>query len=392
MRHTLATALLLMIAASGAAQYVPLMREGKSALYLDLDAVWRYNLYEHSRWGVGLKYTHGDSLTLVANAAYGVADRQWKGSVGGNIILPCSHRVGTLYGLLSREYAPAGNRRMEAWKLTDIGSLSSLMDRRMSDQLAALAGYRWRTLRWRYAVDARLFASQRLFDNTRMLYLTADDTLYQEQGAELRIYAASASGLSAELLCGSVWPGPRPVIQILAQWERRFFTGPLALDIYLQGGMVPPGVPYPYLFDLGGTWGAPLHFRQSLLTARPNEFTASAFTFLSSRWGWRDPLLQWWSSLLQLGCYPRPFVGIDAAWGYLWGQSPEGQMTWEGMEMQSPLYGIAEAVAGVEGLVRWGVVDWGVAVAYRIVPTNAPYHYASPRDNLALLITAKLIF
>lgn len=392
MKHTLVIVLLLLIATTGGAQYIPLMREGKSALYLDLDAVWRYNLYEHSRWGVGLKYTHGDSLTLVANAGYGLADNQWKGAVGGSLVLPASHRDGTLYGMLSRDYTPAGSRRMQAWKLTDIGSLSSFMDRRMIDQLSLLAGYRWRTSQWRYSVEARLFASQRLFDNERMLYLKEGTPLYREQGVELRTQAASASGFSLELLCASVCPGPRPVVQALAQWERQYATGPLALDLYLQGGMVPPGVPYPYLFDLGGTWGAPFHFRKSLLTARPNEFCASLFSFVSVQWGWHDALFEWWNSLLQIGTYPRPFVGVDAAWGHLWGQSPEGRLTWEGLELQSPLYGLAEAVVGVEGLLRWGVVDWGAAIAYRLVPPVAAYRYSDPHDNLALLITAKLIF
>lgn len=391
-KRAILTVIGLLLAGGAAAQYVPLMREGRRALLFDLDAVWRYNLYEHSRWGAGLRYTLSDSVVLTVSAGYGLADRQWKGSVGGSVKLSANHRAGTLYGVLAREYSAAGSLRMSGWRVADIGGLASVMDRRMCDQLSALAGYRWHTKGWHYSFDARLFASQRLFDNNGMLFLKANDTLVQEHGIETRLHTETSWGLTAELLGGAVWPGPRPVAQLLVQWELSQPVGPFVCQWLLQGGAVPRGVPYPYMFDLGGTWGAPLHFRHTLLTARPNEFTASLFTFASLQVAFREPLLQWWYPLLQVGSYPRPFVGVNAVWGHLWDQTQKGRLQWEGMELQTPLYGLAEPVAGVEGLVRWGVADWGMAVAYRLAPAAAPYCLASPRDNLALLVTAKFIF
>ena len=59
-------------------------------------------------------------------------------------------------------------------------------------------------------------------------------------------------------------------------------------------------------------------------------------------------------------------MGINGAVGALSGMDAEGRLTHEGLTLQAPHRGVAEAFAGIDGVVRWGVVDWGVAVARRI--------------------------
>jgi hypothetical protein len=52
--------------------------------------------------------------------------------------------------------------------------------------------------------------------------------------------------------------------------------------------------------------------------------------------------------------------------------------------------GIVEPVVGIDGLMRWGLVDWGVAMTWRLVPAGAPYRRSGWRENTTLLVTASL--
>ena len=97
-----------------------------------------------------------------------------------------------------------------------------------------------------------------------------------------------------------------------------------------------------------------------------------------------------YNNLFSVGSNPRPFVGLTAFWGTLWGQDANGRKTLETFVLQSPYEGLLEPVVGVDGIVRWGAVDLGAAIAYRIAPHSAPYHRNSVTQNLVLLISATL--
>jgi hypothetical protein len=58
--------------------------------------------------------------------------------------------------------------------------------------------------------------------------------------------------------------------------------------------------------------------------------------------------------------------------------------------LQAPDKGILEVGGGVDGLLVWGSVQWGAAVAYRLTPTSAAYHLPATEDNFVFLLTAKL--
>lgn len=380
-------ALWLCLSATAAGQYVPLHRGARGSWYLNLDRIWSYNLYEQSRWGAGLRY--GSVLWDVEGyAGYGVLDRQLKGGVSGALHLGGS----TLYAGAARDYQAAGSRRLSLPSLQDPSSLGSFMSRRMSDRMMLTAGLRRQHHGYLWLAEGNVLYGGRLFCNEGLLYRVAGDTIEPETLLEARLVAQSPWGLTAQLQAGVNNPGRRAVTRLLVQYDRQWELNPFELQLFLQGGATGRATPYVRMFDLGGTFGAPFCFRQSLLTARPNEFTANVFAFLSLRFGFGRPLFEGWSRLFQIGTSPRPFIGLNAAWGHLYGQDPEGGMTWEGLDLQAPLYGIAEPMAGVEGLLRWGAVDWGAAVAWRMVPPGAPYRFTETQDNLTLMVTARLIF
>ncbi len=87
-RHLLLTVLLLPSTVAWG-QYIPLYTSQNGAsLQFNLDRLWSYNLYEHSRWGGGLKWTlaprrvDGPLISFDGYVGYGVLDRQWKGGLG----------------------------------------------------------------------------------------------------------------------------------------------------------------------------------------------------------------------------------------------------------------------------------------------------------------------
>ena len=44
----------------------------------------------------------------------------------------------------------------------------------------------------------------------------------------------------------------------------------------------------------------------------------------------------------------------------------------------------------IDGLLVWGLVDWGLGVVYRLTPASAVYHLTEPKNNFALFFTATL--
>lgn len=391
LRRALILTALLMATLGAWGQHVRLCGEAqRGALYVDLDELWRYNLYEHSRWGLGLKYIRqpdaSRNTTLSAYVGYGVEDRQWKGGLNFSLRRGAS----TVHLTAAREYAAAGSRRSVAAHLSDFDDLSAFMTRRMSDYAVFVGGYRHQYGAATYAAEAHLFLGGRLFDGNGLLYRCLGDRIVRENVGEMQLQAQLQNGITTTLLAGHTWPDGKPVAQALVQYDKELQLPVLTFNFFAQGGATPKGVPYIRMFDLGGTYHAPLYFRNTLLTAAPNEFTANMFTLASLRVVASRPLWKLWSRLLQVGSYPRPFVGVSGAWGMLWGQEADGSLTYEGLSLQAPVKGIVEPVAGIEGLVRWGVVDWGVATAWRMVPAGANYRHSDWHDNLTLMLCARL--
>lgn len=376
---------MLLLGQSLCCQGIPLYRNGSGGgLFLDPDYIWRYNLYEHSRWGLGLVYSadSAQSWHAVANAGYGLHDKQLKWGLGAGRLI-CPRHNGRLYLMATREYAAAGNRHMQWASIYVLDGLASFMSLRMSDQISAIAGYRWTGRDYSfYVVDMRLFRGGRLFDNNGLLYRKDGDTIAPENGVELR-FGYTNGGFNADAIVGRTWPAQKTIAQLLVEYDHTFLLSPFALRLYTQAGVTPPNTPYIYMFDLGGTFGAPLYFRNTMLTIMPCEYTANAFTLGSLRLAFEKPLFQAWNSVLVVGTYPRPFVGVTAAWGMMWGQTDNGTLTYEGLDLQAPNRAVAEAVVGIDGLLRWGYVDYGAALAVSLLPD---------RSRTAILLTAGLHF
>ena len=390
-RRTIILSLILLLGIPSSAQGLRIPVTGSSdssGLYLNIDRIWAYNLYEHSRWGIGLNYRQlygsGNSIDIGGYAGYGVRDRVPK----GGLALAYFFGDDAFYLMASRDYTAAASRRMESTRLQDISDLSGFMSSRMSDDVSFTAGYLKGWERSNISLDARLFFGGRLFDAYGFLYRCNGDVISPENGLQLTLSFAFENSFKTKLVVGRIWPVVKPLASFLSQYSETFVTRSFRTDIFVQGGITPPGVPYIGMFDLGGTFGAPVWFRNVLQTVRPSEYTANAFILLSMRCGLRKPLFDVYNSLLVVGSRPRPFVGFSAAWGHMWGQDADGCLSYEGLDLTSPTRGLFEATAGFDGLLRWGSVDYGIAASVGLHPRTTPS--GTPFPRWALLLTAEL--
>ena len=372
---------LLMAVGGCYGQWVRVAGDEERGLYLDLDRVWNYNLYEKSRWGAGVRYELGvgsEELGVKNDVFVGYSPyaRVLSGGIGGSFEV-MSDELRVKRGIkvwVSHELTAAGSRRLGGVSFSDVSSLSSFMSSRMNERLAiqfTVYGLQFRDYGLQFTVGGSVYRGCRLYDDGGMLYY---DGLLWFQGEREDGWEAVGSGewkvgsgkCGVLFKTGEVWPGGRWFARAIGEFEDEWTLGAVKASVFGQAGIVSTGAPYTYMFDLGGTMGAPLFFERSLLTVRPTEFTADRYGLGSLRVETAKPLYSVWSMMAAVGSRPVPFVGINGAVGALSGMDAEGRLTHEGLTLQAPHRGVAEAFAGIDGVVRWGVVDWGVAVARRI--------------------------
>ena len=394
--------LLLLFCATGVhCQHIHLFgNESRSAMYFNLDRLWSYNLYEHSTWGGGLHFVTFAPFTFATRREYNIYVNysshihQWKYGLGVAYRLRRSKHDNTIYISGAHDYYTAGSRSLDDASRCDMGSTSTFMTQRMTEQYNFMAGYSREVLGATVSVDGKWFRGWRLFDAEGMRYRTDSTTVPREDGREFRLRVEAPIGITLQLQ-GGYTKGPdgdkRGFARLIGQYFNDFTMGHLCLDVYAQGGIATVDAPYTYLFDLGGSFGGPVCFNNSLLMAKPNEFTAQRYAVASLRLHPEKPIYKLYSRLLHIGSMPMPYVGANAMWGRLHGQDADGTATADGLSLQAPHKGIVEPVLGVDDILRWGSTNWGGAVAYRIAPGGTPYRHETLKDNISLMITAKLV-
>lgn len=394
---------LLMGAVAAHGQHIHLFgNESRSAMYFNLDRLWSYNLYEHSTWGGGLHFVTFAPFTFANRREYNIYVNysthihQWKYGLGVAYRLRRSRNNGTLYLSGAHDYYTAGSRSLDDASRCDLGSLSSFMTQRMMEQYDFMAGYSVEVLGATLSFDGRWYKGWRLFDAESMRYRTDSTEVPREDGREYRLRLEAPIGLTVQLQGGFAGVkneklGVRSYLRLIGQYYHTFESGFFGLDLYLQGGVASNGAPYTHLFDLGGSYGGPVCFNSSLLTATPNEFTARQYAIGSLRLHPAKPIFKLYSRLLHIGTMPMPYVGVAAMWGELGNQDEEGQAVVDGIQLQAPHKGILEPSLGIDDILRWGSVGWGVAVAYRLAPRGTAYCHEELSDNVGLMITAKLV-
>lgn len=408
MTRRCAIILLLLLPAALLAQNVRLTRySAPSALYWGVDNLYNYNLYEHSRFGLGLMWVTPNETASVARrvlgqwtiggyAAYGLGDREFK--YGGSVQLRLPGRSDVKWLLrLYDDLEAAASRRMEGYRMLSTDYNSSYLLSRYERVRAAQLGLTLSPNR-RWQLSATMHVSREvdryLGGDLYYPYEWPSDVAKQVEDSlavrfvEARLRADGSKGYSAFLALGQE--------RFLSTDDQHYYlralvqySGPLGwedLHLFAQAGYSSAQVHYSRMFDLSGTGGSAYYFRNTFLTVRPNTFMAHYFGYVSLRY--MAPLPLWELSWSQ----PQPFLQLNAMWGRLHGQDDQGRRRWGTMTLQAPYMGLLEPATGFDGLLRWGVLDMGFATAYQICPPDAPYLDPDPTHNFAFTFVATLIF
>ncbi len=397
------------------AQSIRLTRyDAPNALYVDMDRLYNFNMYERSRLELGLVWVSPNAAaarrrtetpmegrkevgqwTLRPYVAYGTGDHEWKYGLGTMLRLPGPRGV-RLVAWAYNDLERAASRRLNGYRML----LPSMNDGIVSSRFVGVKGGSFDVgFRLRYGWDVQLGALQTWedyrFDLAGQFYPKEQPARQAETRVftELRSRIEWQKALTLSLRAGRVGvpagagaggeTTSRYYWQALTQYDADM--GKTGLHLFGQLGFASEGAPYSRMFDLSGTAYAMYFFKNAFLTVRPNSFTANVFAHICLNY--TTPLPLWelsWSS-------PRPFLQLNAMWGRLLGQDGFGHQTWDGLELQAPDKGLLEPATGFDGLVHWGLLDMGFGVAYQICPASAAYKGENPADNFAFAIVANFI-
>ncbi len=398
MRKSILIALtLIALPMSAMAQLIPLLPSGsKNELWLDPNRIYDYNQYEKSRWGLGLQYDINfdtvskptfKTLSLSAYGAYGYADQHFKWGVFADL-QGASRKQSHTYIEFFHDLTADASRTLFTPTLAILRSPASFMSRLFSDTYRFTLGFSNRPTKNLFeSIELRLSRERLLHDDYGEIFYPTYSELKDLEAynfAELLLTLFHVSGWSGRVTFGAYNTDNDKdgdvFLRTQVEYNREIRYNFLELQIFGQGGLVGgTRVPYSRMFDLGGSWGCPLSLNHTLLTARPNEFTASLFAMVNMKLTTREPLFEYYNNIIALGTAPSPFLLCNGAWGLTFDDS-----------YHSPTKGIAEVGAGIDGLLVWGMVDWGIGVVYRLTPASADYNFTDPKNNFALFFTATL--
>lgn len=414
--------LLLAAAATGNAQMVRL----NSWKYLtdvstDLNQLFNYNRYEGQRWGVGLQITaplkydisrprnEQNALQLNGYMAYGTYDRALKAGGAAALRLP-HNKLRSVGFAVSHDLDCAGSRQLGSYSLVATYNNSNYVTSRyISANRLSFGINQWRVKGADLAFHIRLSQEEYRFDQNGLLYPRMQDAaMPTESFCEGRFTLQLNKKFVLQLQAGHVemTRDARGYARLIAQYATTKTTNQTRGDklyVYLQGGITTGSTPFSRLFDLSGTAGSCYFFRNSFMTVAPSTFMAHQYGMFCLHYLYGKPL---WTSKIS---NPQPFLQLTGAWGSLSGSNYGNSLLYslrrEGavlpttaaqiqqdniILLTAPYLGLLEPSLGIERLLRWGVMEMGVACAYQLAPANADYHLAK-ENRFAWVVMANLI-
>lgn len=371
-----------------------------------LDRILRYNGYEGIRLGAGINTN--DKLTRYASIggyyAYGFVDQASKW--GGELTLKPKPGIGPeLKGYYEYDVMESGGVSFP-WVKQGMTSTESYrwffvdrMDRverfgaelswRVNSSLRAWLGTerneRENLIGYQYAEPAgegiTLLSDRFLTGTVSFGFRFA----WRERLVRLpdRQYALPSKWpvlhLSATQAVKGLWEGERELWRVDAMIEKTFRLRMLGeLGMRVLGGMADDTAPYPFLYDLRGSYSTrtPVGVSNTFETMRPNEFLADRYATVHLRHSF--------GNLLYEGkkFKPVPVIVFNAGWGAL--SRPERHRGYSFTPMTDGYY---EAGLQIDNLLRMGFTGIGVGAFYRMGPNSLP----DAMDNLAVKATIGLV-
>lgn len=373
---------------------------------LRLDRILKYNGYEGFRLGLGA--ATNDRITRYASLggyfAYGFKDREWK--YGGDLTI---------------KPQPGRDIEIKAYYANDVDESGGVAFN-AKPQLLSSEGYRWfyvdrmdRIERIGAELAFRVNSSLRLWFGTERAervnvigYQYADPrgegiTVLTDRfltgGISMGLRFAFRERLARlpgrQVSLGTRWPvlhvnafrsfeglweGEIETWRVNAMVEKTFRVRLLGdLSVRAMAGMADELAPYPFLFNLRGSYSTklPLATANTFETMRPNEFLADRYASVNVQHSFGHLLFK--GKKFQ----PIPVLVGNAGWGTL--AAPERHRGYTFKPFDKGYY---EAGLRIDNLLKMGFTSFGVAAFYRL----GPLALEDPLDNLAVKLSLTLGF
>ena len=384
--------------------YLATGKAGLGPVDLLLDKVLAYNGYEGLRLGAGLATNDKVSryFSVGGYGAYGFADKAWK--YGADLTLkPAPGRGPVLRSYYAFDVEESGGVRFpgpqrpfssESYRLVFMNRMDAIeragaeLAFRVNSSLRMWVGTeradRRNLIGYRYAqptTDAITLLNDRFVTGSLSVGLRF---AFREQVARLPDRQLGLGTrwpvlhVHATRAVQGLWQGELDLWRVNAMLEKTFRLRMLGeLSIRSMAGMADPTAPYPFLYNLRGTFdrGIPVAAQYTFETMRPNEFLADRYVAVHVRHSFGNLLFK------GKKFRPVPILVANAAWGAL--DSPELH---RGYTFSALGAGYYEAGIQLDNLLRSGFTGLGVGAFYRVGPYSLPDSW----DNLALKVTLGL--
>ena len=373
--------LLIFIPLISYGQFVRLTKyQAKSVLYLDLDRLYNYNLYERNQLGLGLYFVSPTNNAQVpqwrlsAYCGYSTLPQEWK--YGGKVTL-CYPKGWKWQPYLQyfEDFMPAASTSLENYSLLNPNMNTGFMTSHLMRVRRAAIGTSFTPNHGilDFRIDLRYDREWLRFEGDRLLYpvLQPEDYRSFQDFATLHLLTSYKGRLLFDLSYTSPINDftSRHSLRAILQYSRTYKYKNSILNTFYQGGIITPDAPLQHRFDISGTAGSHYFFSNALLTIAPNSFIADYYVRFTTKWRIEH--------LIALNKFfnPKPFIQLSGA------AAKQYNGVWTAL---------LEPCVGIDDLLRFGLLNLGGAFAYKMAPHEAACYSPIFKENYALMITATL--
>ena len=375
-----------------------------SYVNIDLNKLYNYNLYEHSRWGLGLETNDKLSrwISVGGYFGYGTEDKDWK--YGGNLNFYFDRYKNRNLGFAySQDLEATGNTSFNKYQLININNNSVYTFSRFQSVRKAEAFYTMPLMRYTSAKLSLSYSRESyLYTNDALLYphrdgvapgFTSDfaeaslslEWKYKQERIRTPDFEfqvnRSSSFPTIKLLYTrglSLFDADKEFNRLQLEYTQNITTRNLNLfTIYASAGHVSKNAPYSRLFNVIGTNNMSFYFNNAFLTIAPYSFTSTDYINVCLRYNWNKSLWDFKLSKPQLSFQLNSIIGTS-----------HGITTVDGIDIQAPEKGIIEGAICINDLLVYNTTKWGIGVAYKQSSYNSPAF----TDNMAIFFNVRVGF
>ena len=362
---------------------------------IDINKIFNYNGYEHSRWGLGVEWNVAKWLCPSGYFGYGVNDKEWK--YGGALdFFFDRYKNYDLQLFYRRDLEMAASTKTNDYALLDIDGNTEYAVEHFYKERAA--GAKLSLPLWRHVKGTASFTYSRetpMYDSTGIFFshnllddLSTDDfaeiglSLTYEKNDKIRLpkYEISLGTEFSHPMINISYTRGVPLFdaehsynRLLVSYMQNFQMQHYGtLRLFSQLGYVDSDVPYSRLFAVTGTRNVVYYFRNSFLTLNPHRFVSDRFANLCISFKFARPFWRLKYSK------PKAMLQLNGIVG-----TAKNTMSIDGMPLQAPEKGILEPCVAINDIITYSSITLGAGYAYRISAYNSIYE----KENMAVFMT-----